>query len=83
MTYQLVRDFVSRDTAEAFHTLAMAADKGDVTGGAFVCFLRGRRYIVNVCGSAVRNATLTRGCLQVLDDHLAAFIEGRDPDETR
>jgi len=83
MPYTLVRDAVSRDTLEAFTQLAEGAATGDVLGGAFVVFLKGRRYIVNVCGNAVRNATLTRGALRVLDDHLAEFIEGRDPDETR
>lgn len=83
MPYRLIRDFVSHDTVEAFTTLAEGAASGDIIGGAFVCFLRGRRYIVNVCGTAVKDATLTRGALRVLDDHLAEFIEGRDPDETR
>lgn len=83
MTYHLVRDYISQDTADAFEQLAIGAASGDVIGSAFVCLLKGRRYIVDVSGACVRNATLTRGALQALDDHLAQLVHGRDPDETR
>ena len=84
MPYHLVRDYVSHDTVHAFEQLAIGAASGDVIGAAFVCLLKGRRYIVDVSGACVREATLTRGALAALDDHLSQIVHGRDPDgETR
>lgn len=81
--YHLVRDYISHDAADAFLQLAHGAANGDVVGGAVVVFMRGRRYAVNVYGTARRNATLARGAVAVLDDMLSDMIRERDSDETR
>jgi hypothetical protein len=81
--YHLVHDYVSHDTADALVQMALDAQAGDIVGAAVITFMKGRRYAVNAYGAAEKNATLTRGCLMVLDDHLRDLIHHRDPFETR
>lgn len=81
--YHLVTEYVSLDTTEAFVQLARGAVDGDVVGAAVIVMLRGRRYAVNVYGTARRNVTLCRGAVAVLDDALADMLRDRGFDETR
>jgi hypothetical protein len=83
MPLHLVPDDHSRDTVEVLTQLSVAASDGDVQGIAFVAFLRGNRYIANVAGRCMREATHTRGALMALDDKLSELVHGREPDETR
>lgn len=83
MPYQLVHDYLSRDTVEALETLLSGAKSGDVTGIAFAVTLKRNRYITNVAGMAYKNPTFARGMVSTLSDELATLIHGRDPQETR
>lgn len=83
MPYQLVHDFVSRDTVTALETLLDGARRGEVTGIAFAVTLKRNRYITNVAGLAFKNPTFARGMVSTLSDELASLIHGRDPQETR
>lgn len=83
MPYQLVHDYVSRDTVEALEQLLSGARSGDVTGIAFAVTLKRNRYITNVAGLAYKNPTFARGMVSTLSDELASLIHGRDPQETR
>lgn len=83
MAYQLVKDFVSRDTIEALEQLLKGARDGDITGLAFAAALRNRRYVTNVAGTCYRDATAARGMIRALDDELSELVHGRSPEETR
>lgn len=83
MPYQLVKDYISRDTVEALQQLLAGAQSGHITGVAFAAALKNRRYITNVAGTCFRDATAARGMVATLDDELSELIHDRDPDETR
>jgi hypothetical protein len=83
MPYQLVKDYISRDTIEALETLLHGAKNGDVTGIAFAVTLRKNRYVTNVAGMCYKNPTFARGMIGALNDELAGLVHGRDPQETR
>jgi hypothetical protein len=83
MPYRLIPDDISHDTVEALETLLGLAKEGEVTGIAFACTLRKRRYITNVAGHCHTNPTFARGMVAFLSDQLAGLVHGRDPDETR
>ena len=83
MPYQLVHDYVSRDTVTALETLLEGAKRGDVTGIAFAVTLKRNRYITNVAGLAYKNPTFARGMCMTLSDEIGDLIHGRDPQDTR
>lgn len=83
MPYQLVKDYVSRDLVVCLTQLLEGAKNGQVRGIAFAAILNKQRYITNVTGLCMRNATFTRGMVTSLDDELAGIISGRDVNETR
>lgn len=83
MPYQLVHDYISRDTVEALETLLEGAKTGDVTGIAFAVTLKRNRYVTNVAGLCYKNPTFARGMVGALGDELASLVHGRDPQETR
>lgn len=83
MPYQLVHDYISRDTVDALRLLLKGAEEGDVTGIAFACTLRKNRYITNVAGLMYKNPTFARGCVVALDDELSSIVHARDPEDTR
>lgn len=76
MTYQLVRDHISRDTIEALQALLLLAQSGTVTGIAFAAVMKRRKYLVNVAGEAYRDPTFARGAVAALDDELREIVQG-------
>lgn len=82
MSYQLVRDLVSRETITALEQMLDGARSGAVIGIAFVLLLKKRRYLVNCAGEAARDPTLTRGCLCSLDDELSRMVQGKTDSST-
>ena len=74
MAYRLVDDEISRNTVSAFEELADAARSGLVIGGGFVAMLKGRKFLVNICGAAARDPVLMRGALLSLDDQLRELV---------
>ena len=82
-TYKLICDHISRDTVEALTQLLDLAKHGEVTGIAFGAFLKNRRYITDVAGTCLHNATTARGMVCALDDELSELVRQRDPDHSR
>jgi hypothetical protein len=72
----LVRDQVSRDMLQTCVQLLEAVQAGQVTGMAFACSMRGRKYFVNVSGTMARDPTFARGCVAALDDELGRMVQG-------
>jgi len=83
MPYQLVHDYISRDTLEALAMLYEGARQGDITGIAFAATMKRNRYITNVAGLAYKNPTFARGMVATLSDELATLIHQRDSADTR
>lgn len=75
MSYTLVRDHISRDTVEALETLLVLAKEGTVTGIAFACTLKQRKYLVNVAGMAFHEPAFARGMVCALDDELRGIVQ--------
>lgn len=71
---ELLPDCVSHDTVECLSTLLERAKSGDITGIAFACVLKRRRYIVNSAGTARRYPTFARGMVKALDDELGHMV---------
>lgn len=82
MPTSLARDTISRDLSEAGHQINEAIQAGHVAGIVFGMALKGRRYIVNVAGSLVRDPTLARGITAALDDELARLVQGKVDSDT-
>lgn len=79
----LVRDHVSRDMLQTCVQLLEAVREGHVTGMAFACSMRGKKYFVNVSGTLARDPTFARGVVAALDDELARMVQGKaDADTT-
>jgi hypothetical protein len=78
----LVRDDLSKDVIEFFEQLLAAAKSGQVAGAVIGVALRGRRYIVNSCGTLSRDPTLARGVTAALDDELARMVHSRVDSDT-
>lgn len=79
----LVRDQISRDMLQTCAQLLDAAKEGQITGLAFACTLKGKRYFVNVSGSLARDPTFARGVVAALDDELSRMVQGKaDADTT-
>lgn len=76
MPLKLIHDGISRVTREAAQEILEACDSGHAQGLAFVLVLKGKRYVVNVAGSAAENPTETRGMLCALDDELQRMVQG-------
>lgn len=75
MTYQLIRDSISRDTVQALESLLHLAREGTVTGIAFAVTLKRRKFLVNVAGEAYRDPTFARGAVLALDDELSSIVQ--------
>lgn len=67
---ELVAAEPSRDTVEALEHLLRQAQKGQLTGLAFVALYRGRHVEASATGEVIRNPIFARGMLRVLDDKL-------------
>ncbi len=78
----LVRDQVSRDLQQTCEQLLTAVLGGQITGLAFACTLRGKRYFVNVSGALAKDPTFARGCVAALDDELARMVQGKADSDT-
>ena len=68
---------------EALHVLLQAYKDGDLTGLAFVAMRRRGRYITEIVGSCVTNATLTRGAIGELTDKVVAMQHSVHHNDTR
>lgn len=77
MTYQLIREHISRDTIEALTGLLQLAQTGAVTGLAIAVVMRRRKYLVDVCGEAYRDPTFARGAVAALDDELRDIVRSQ------
>lgn len=77
MTYQLIREHISRDTVEALAGLLKLAETGTVTGIAVAVVMRRRKYLVDVCGEAFRDPTFARGAVAALDDELRDIVRSQ------
>ena len=82
MAYHLVKDPVSHDTVEALELMLAQAQRGHITGIAFVVMLKRRRYHVNVAGEAFNDPTLARGAVCALDDELRDLVRGESDQNT-
>jgi hypothetical protein len=79
----LVRDHVSRDLLQTCVQLLEAVKEGHITGLAFGCVMKGKRYFVNVSGSLAKDPTFARGVVAALDDELGRMVQGKaDADTT-
>jgi hypothetical protein len=78
----LVRDQVSRDLLQTCVQLLEAVQAGHVTGIAFACTLKGKKYFVNVSGALERDPTFARGVVAALDDELSRMVQGQADAET-
>jgi hypothetical protein len=78
----LVRDQVSRDLQTTCEQLLAAVMGGQITGLAFACTLRGKRYFVNVSGALAKDPTFARGCVAALDDELSRMVQGKADSDT-
>lgn len=83
MPFNLVRDMVSHDTVQALEHLLDAARHGHITGLAFACTLKGKRFITNTAGTCYHEPSFTRGLLLALDDELARMVQERADRPTR
>ncbi len=72
----LVRDLVPRDLLETCLQLTEGVKDGHITGMAFACTLKGRKYFVNVSGTMARDPTFARGVVAALDDELSRMVLG-------
>lgn len=82
MSYTLVKDHISHDTVEALEQMLANAQRGHITGIAFVVMLKRRRYLVNVAGEAISEPTIARGALCALDDELRDLVRGKSDGNT-
>jgi hypothetical protein len=81
---QLVRDHVSRDLLQTCVQLLEAVQEGHITGLAFACSMKGKKYFVNVSGALATDPTYARGVVAALDDELSRMVQGRaDADTTQ
>lgn len=67
-----------RETIDCLLQLLFAAQRGEVTGLAYVAMHEGRRYTIHTSGQARRNPTFTIGTLSVLASDLADRIRADD-----
>ena len=81
--FQAVKGTVSRDTVAALERLLHEAQKGEITGIAFVCARPHSRYVTDVAGSCYENPTFARGMVSFLADELAGLVHRRDADDIR
>ncbi len=75
--YQLVQDAVSKEVVTCLEELLHAANAGLITGIAFGCICKGRKFLVDCAGTAYADPTLTRGILAALDDELQIMVHSR------
>lgn len=70
----LQNDGVSSDTLSLLETLVAGVRSGAVVGVVVGVVLRRRRYMVHVCGDALRDPTYARGVTAAIDDELRELI---------
>lgn len=77
--FHLVRNHVAGDTVEVLEKLLAEARSGQVLGATFCVMYKGREFIANATGEALRNPVFARGMVAFLDDQLAqhAYDNGR------
>ena len=83
LPFKVVGNVVCADTVEALEALLYEAERGDITGIAFVCTRPHSRYITDVVGSCYENPTFARGMVAFLADELAGLVHRRDINDSR
>lgn len=75
--YHLRPDTIPNDsTVKCLTELLRHARSGQITGVAFVAYIKGNEYIANSAGMAYEDPNLTRGMLIALSDKLGIRING-------